>query len=164
MRLQAGHCGNKSADASGNAHRNHQNIIDHQSSGSQESRRNTEILPRDGVRSAATGISLDRLTVGKINDGEQHDDAGADGNHVGNSCRAERNEQRQGSLWAIGRGAKGIQAEDRNPGCRTDALGACLVRRERPPQKQVQNSHTFTNSLEFPQAFLTAWPLPLADR
>ena len=65
MRLQAGHCGNKSADASGNAHRNHQNIIDHQSSGSQESRRNTQILPRDGVRSAATGISLDRLTVGK---------------------------------------------------------------------------------------------------
>jgi len=66
---------------------------------------------------------------------EQHDDAGADRNHVGNSRRAERNEQRQGSLRAIGRGAEGIQAEDRNSGCRTDALGARLVRRERPAQK-----------------------------
>src|SRR5690348_6261739 len=109
MRLQAGHRGNKSADTSGNPHGDHQNVVNHQSSGRKEPGRDAEILACDSVRSTATGVCLDRLTVGKINDGEQHDDAGADRNHVENSRRAERNEQRQGSLWTIGRGAEGIQ-------------------------------------------------------
>ena len=139
------------------------NVVNHQSSGSKEAGRNAEILARDSVRSTATGVCLDRLTVREINDGEQHDDAGADRNNIGNSRRAKRNEQRQGSLRAVGRGTEGIQAEDRNPSCRADALGAGFVRRERPPQKQIQNSHTLMNSLGSLHAFLTCLCFSLAN-
>ena len=38
----------------------------------------SEIFGRDGVGAAAAGIRRDGLAVGKVNDGQQHDDADAD--------------------------------------------------------------------------------------
>src|SRR5271165_4522128 len=74
MRLQARHRGNKRADTSGNAHCNHQNVINHESSGGKEASGDAEILARDGVRPTTRGIGLYRLTVGKIDDDQQYDD------------------------------------------------------------------------------------------
>src|SRR2546429_6778187 len=73
MRLRVGHGGNKSADTSGNSYGDHQNVVNHQSSGRKEAGRDAEILASDSVRSTATGVCLDRLTVGEIDDAEQQD-------------------------------------------------------------------------------------------
>jgi hypothetical protein len=63
MRLQTRHRGNQRADTRGNAHCNHQYVVNHQSGGSKQTGGDAEILPRDGGRPTTAGIGLDRLTV-----------------------------------------------------------------------------------------------------
>ena len=106
--LQARRHRDKRADTSGNPNRDRQHVINHERRCSQKARGDAEVLSRDGVGASAAGIGLDRLPVREINDGQEDDDARADGNHVSDSRRAKRDQQRESGFGTVSRGAEGV--------------------------------------------------------
>ncbi len=141
MGLQAGHSRHERAYARGNADRDGEYVINHESGGGQEACRDAEVLARDGVGASAAGIGMDRLPVRKINDREQDDDAHADGNYVSDSRRAKRNQQSKSGFGTVGRGAQRVQSKNGDAGGGADALGARFVRGERLANEQIENGH-----------------------
>src|SRR5258705_16068 len=79
---------------------------------SQTARTRSKVVARHGVGAATSWIRRDRLTIGKIDDQEQRNDRGGDGDDVMQAKQAERNQQSQSRFRAVCRGAERIQAED----------------------------------------------------
>lgn len=119
----------------------HQDVIDHQSGGGHEPGARAQIPAGDCVRSPAPRIRLDRLPVGEVDDGEENDDARADGDDVEHAGRAQGNEKGQSRLRPVRGGAQGVQSEDWDPGGGTDLFRASFGRGETLAENEIENSH-----------------------
>ena len=98
---------------------------------SQKARGNAEVLACDGVGPSTTGVGLDGLAIGKIDNRQQNNNTRADWNDIRYARGAKRDKQRQRRFRTVGSGAECIEPKDRNLGSRPDALGTRLVGRER---------------------------------
>src|SRR5580693_9384353 len=109
-------CKEGAADASGNSHGHHQNVVDHERYAGQQTGMRSQILARHRVGPASTRISANSLPVGKKDDDEQNYDRGADGNRVVNTSRAQSNQYGERCFGAVGGGTQRIQTEHTNAG------------------------------------------------
>jgi hypothetical protein len=139
--LQRGHGGNQRAHAGRNAHGRGQNVIHHQRGGGQQSGPHAQVFAGDRVRSAALRIRHDGLAVGEVYDGEQDDDAEADGYDVSHPSHSQRNQERQGRFRPVGGGAERIQAENGNALAGRYPFGLLFLSRQRAAQQQIREAH-----------------------
>ena len=114
--LKARNRGNECANARGDTHGHHQNVVQHQRRCGEQSHMRAQIFRGHCVGTSAAGICGDGLAVGEIDDGEQNDNAHADRHNVGHARGAEGNEQRQCRFRSVGCGAERVQTENRNAG------------------------------------------------
>ena len=141
VRLKLRHGGNQRAHPGGNSHGRGQHVVKHQRRRGQQAGIRPQIFRRHGVRAAPAWIGRDGLPVGKINDRQQHNNAGAHRHNVRDSRRAQRNEQRQRRLGPVRRRTQRIQAKDRYPRDRPDLFGALVGSRQRLSEKYVHKRH-----------------------
>ncbi len=139
--LQPGQSGDQCAYSRRDPDGRGQNIIHHQRCRGQQPRPDTKVLARNRIRAAALRVRHDGLAIGEVHDGEQRDDAEADGDDVGDAGEPERDQQRESRFRPVGRGAERIEAENRNPFGRTDPLRALLLGGQRPAQQHVHDAH-----------------------
>ena len=92
VRLQPGHGRNERAHARGDPDRGGEDVVNHERRGGEQACAIAEILTCDGERATPVRIGFDRLGVGEVEDDEQDEDGGGDGEDEVNACQAERDE------------------------------------------------------------------------
>jgi len=88
--------------AGGDRHRDGEDVVDDEGTCSHERGALSELVLRDGIRAAATGIGVDRLSVGRDDDREQCDDREPDVRRPGQRGGAAENEDQQDLVGRIG--------------------------------------------------------------
>ena len=141
VRLKLWRGGDQRAHPGGYSHRSREHVVNHQRRCRQDAGIRAQIFRRHGVRAATAWIGRDGLPVGKINDCQQHNNAGTHRNNVRDTRRAQRNEQRKRSLGSVRRGTQRIQTEDRDSRDRSDLFGALVGGRQRLSEKYVHKRH-----------------------
>jgi len=111
VRQKRGDSGNQRADPRGDSNSCGENVVGKQGGCGHQAGKRAEIVARDGIRASAARVGGNRLAVGKINDDQQGDDGGTDGDDVLNAQQAQWNEQAEGSFRAVSGGAEAVQAE-----------------------------------------------------
>ena len=129
------------SDARGNSNRSGENVVGKKRGGGKEARPSAEIKSRDGVRAAARGIGGDGLAIGEIDNQQQRDDRGANGNDVMNAEQSERNQQAEGSFRSVGRRTQGVESEDRDALRHADLFATFLAGLDGLADNKVNNIH-----------------------
>ena len=114
VRLKTRDGRDKGAYSGGNSHGHDENVVNHQRSCGEQAGKRAQIFRGHGVGTASARIRRDGLTIGEVHDGQQHDDAEADGNDIGNSRGAERDQKRESRLGPVRGRTERVQAEDGN--------------------------------------------------
>ena len=143
MRLQFGQGRDQRTYTRGDANRRRQYVVDHQRSGGQQAGVFPQVRRCNRVGSPAVGISLDGLTVGEINDDQQHDDGRDHGDNVMESKQTQRDQQRESSFRTVCSRAQGIQSENGDAGRRSDLFPLLFPVGQRTPKQDVENRHGF---------------------
>src|ERR1051325_8222016 len=97
--------------------------------------------PRPPYRSHPTRIGGNRLTIGEIDDREQHDDARADGHDVGDPGESERNQQGERGFGAVRGGAEGVEPEDGDSGGHSHLFAPLVGGGEGLAEQDIENAH-----------------------
>ena len=82
------------------------------------------------------------MPVGKIDDGEEDDDADADGEDVGDAGRAERDQKGERGFGSVGGGTEGVEAENRDACGGSDALIAVRIGAQGRAEEEIKHGHS----------------------
>ena len=82
MRLKFGQCGGHRGHAGGDTYGRGQDVVDHQRCSGQEPCFLTQVLRGDGIAAAAAWIGSNGLPIAEIDDHQQDENGGDDGQKV----------------------------------------------------------------------------------
>src|SRR5262249_5916650 len=125
----------------GDPDRGGENGVEHEGGGSEQAGKGAEILRGNRIGAAAARIGSNGLAIGKINNREQRDDAGADRYDVGDTCESQRNQERESGFGTVGSGAEGVEPEDWNSGRHSYLFATFVGRGDGFAEQDVENRH-----------------------
>jgi len=90
VRQQRGNRGDQSADSRGDANGGGEDVISEQRGRGSRLAGGAQVEACHGIGTAAGGVRFDGLAIGEVDNHQQGDDGGADGNDVLNAEKAQR--------------------------------------------------------------------------
>jgi len=144
VRLQGRNGGDQRAHSGGDTYRGGEDVVGEEGGSGEQAGKNAKVETGDGVGAAAHRICRDGLEIGKVNDDQQGDDRGANGNDVVQAQETERDQQAECGFGAISRGTQGVQTEDGNALGRSNLLGAFVAGGQGLANQKVKDVHEST--------------------
>jgi len=141
VRLEIRERGHQRTDPSGDSDRGGENVVKHEGGGGEQSRKGAEILRGNCVGAAPARIGGNGLAIGKINNREQRDDAGADRYDVGDTCESQRNQERESGFGTVGSGAEGVEPENWDSGRHSYLFATFVGGGDGLAEQDIENRH-----------------------
>src|SRR5262244_1521011 len=128
-------------DPGGDTDRGGENVVEHEGGGSEQAGKGAEILRGNRIGTAPARIGSNGLAIGKINNREQRDDAGADRYDVGDTCESQRNQERESGFGTVRGGAEGVEPEDWDAGRHSYLFASFVGRGDGFAEQDIENRH-----------------------